>query len=261
MKLSIIILNYRAEKFCSKALEALAKHPFKGEMEIILVDNGSGDGSIERLKQKWNQVRFVALSENLGYGRGNMKGVEIAKGDYLAILNPDVEVAARALDGLVAFLEAHKKAGLVGPRLFYPNNTTQDSFRRFPTFFDLIVKRVGFLRRFFGKRLQRFLLWDIDFSRPSKVDWVVGAFFVARRKAFLAAGGFDPRYFLFFEDTDLCRSLWNKGWEVWFNPLCSAVHHHKRLSDTAHPLDFLRKKTVRIHLASAFRYFWKWFWR
>ncbi|MCT4592161.1 MAG: glycosyltransferase family 2 protein [Candidatus Gracilibacteria bacterium] len=258
MKLSIIILNYKTGDFSQRCLKMLKKFPPDCEHEIILVDNASNDGSIEKLEQNWKDVIFVKSNKNLGYGQGNELGIKKAKGKYIAILNPDIEIRKETLNTLVKFMDKHPKAGIVGPRLIYPNGKTQDSFRRFPRIFDLIAKRIKPLRKIFSARLRHYLMWNVDFRRPIKADWVVGAFFVARKKAWDKIEGFDKNYFLFFEDTDICRSMWENSYEVYYNPLTDALHNQKRLSETNSMMDIFKKPTVKIHIKSAYYYFKKW---
>ncbi len=263
MKLSIIILNFNSQDFTDKCLKSLAKFPLKSEYEILIIDNASKNNELEKIRQKWENkehknIKFIHSPKNLGYGQGNELAIKQAKGEYVAVINPDIEVNKNTLDGLLDFLDKNPKVGLVGPRLYYKNGSTQDSFRRFPVPIDLLIKRVNFLRKRFQGRMAKFLMWDVDFKKPIPVDWVVGAFFVMRKKAWEEVGGFDPRYFLFFEDTDICRTMWKKGWEVYYNPLYTAIHNHERLSETSGLLDIFCKKTVRTHIASGFKYFFKW---
>jgi len=261
ISLSLIILNYRSEKFCHQSLLSIQKFPPSVLYEIILVDNASADESFENLKKVWSEtlpLKFLALPKNIGYGQGNAAGIALSQGEFIAIVNPDISVEKGVFDGLLDFLKTHEAVGLVAPRLLSPDGTLQDSFRHFPTFFDLFIKRLPLLKNIFAKRLQHFLMWDIDLEMPSPVDWVVGAFFVMRKKAYEAVGGFDPRYFLFLEDTDLCRSLWEKDWQVIFHPGFAVEHYHVRLSQGTSVFDIFRKKSLRIHFLSAIKYFWKW---
>ncbi|MBI5414458.1 glycosyltransferase family 2 protein [Candidatus Peregrinibacteria bacterium] len=260
--LSIIILNYKSADFCDKCLQAISTFSPSCSYEILVVDNASHE--IERwreLKEKWLKklnVSFSALPNNIGYGKGNEYAIRKSHGKYFAIVNPDIEVLPGTFDGLLEYIKNHENVGIVAPKLLYSDGKIQDSFRLFPNFSDLFVKRIGILRHIFQKKMEHFLMWKIDLSSPIKVDWVVGAFFLARRKAWEEVGGFDPRYFLFLEDTDVCRSLWKKGWKVIFHPHFSAYHHHERLSDAKNIFSIFRNKMLQIHLWSAIKYFWKW---
>lgn len=262
MKLSIIILNFRNEDFCNKCINAIQKSMFDSfEYEIVFVDNASNDGSFENIQEKWKKnqkIKFIKSNKNLGYGQGNELGIIETKGEYLLIINPDIEVFENTIKGLIEYLDNHKNVGIIGPRLLYSDGATQDSFRHFPRVFDIFIKRASFLKKLFHKRLAHFLMWNVDFTKPIEVDWIVGACFMTRKIAWEDVGGFDKRFFLFFEDTDLCRKMWTKNWKVVFNPNFKARHHHNRLSDTKNFIDIFRKKTVRIHIASAIKYFWKW---
>jgi len=262
-KLSIIILNYRSESFVESCLRSIKKFPPSCSYELVVADNHSETKDFHSLQKKWQDkknfpISFLAFKKNYGYGQGNNRAIKKAKGKFIAILNPDIEVRKNTLDILLDFLEKNSKVGIVGPRLFYPNDKTQDSFRRFPRISDLIIKRIPFLRRTFHERMVRFLMWDVDFRKAIKVDWMVGAFLVIKRQVWQQLDGFDKRYFLFFEDTDLCRQAREQGVEVYFCPQATATHNHTRLSETKVLRDFFRKKTFRTHIFSAFKYFWKW---
>jgi len=261
--ISIIIVNFKSEEFLEKCLKSIQKFPPKCSYEIIIVDNNSGTdpnkfGKISRNYISEKNFKFIKSAKNLGYGQGNNLGVKKSKGDFIVILNPDIEIKKGTLDILLKFLQKNSTVGIVGPKLLYPDGKVQDSFRRFPNPPDLIIKRIGFLRKLFHKRMVNFLMWDNDFEKEIEVDWVVGAFMMIRKNAWNKVGGFDPRFFLFFEDTDLCKKMWQKGFKVYFNPHCEALHNHDRLSETSSLKDFFMKKTFRMHIISAAKYFFKW---
>lgn len=262
MKLSIIIVNYKSFSDLDCCLKTLSENKPSYEYEIIVVDNNSKQPDQEKdFLHKWGHTpnfTYLQAPSNLGFGRGNNFGAARARGEYLLIMNPDIEVWEGSLDEAMYFLDAHKEAGILGGQLRYPNGVIQDSYRNFPTLPDQFIKRLGFLRKHqaLRKRVSRYLMWDKDPSITEPVDWVVGGFLFIRKKAFDEIGGFDDRYFLFMEDVDFCRQMWSKGWQVVYHSRVVATHREERLS-AGGISDFFRKKTLRVHVLSAIKYFWK----
>lgn len=262
MKLSIIIVNYKSFEDLDRCLTAVFANPPTSEYEIIVVDNDSQEPEKEKVfLEKWKScpaLIYLRTPKNLGFGEGNNFGARAAHGEYLLIMNPDIEVWKGSLDEAISYLDANPEVGVLGGQLRYPNGVIQDSYRNFPTLPDQIIKRVGILRRrkFLRKRVSHYLMWDKDPNVTEPVDWVIGGFLFVRRRAFEDVSGFDGRYFLFMEDVDLCRQMWLKGWRVIYHPKIIATHQEERLS-AGGIADFFRKKTLRIHVRSALKYFWK----
>jgi hypothetical protein len=263
---SILILNFRAANFCKKLLQSIKKFSPTSEFEIILIDNFSGKNEFHKLKkicEKFPEnfsarISIFQTKKNRGFAAGVNFGLKKCRGEFIALLNPDIEILQlRTFEKLIQFLRENPRAAAVGPRLIFPNGKTQDSFRRFPSISDLAIKRIPFLRKIFAARLRKFLLWEIDFSRPVAVDWLVGAFLVFRKKTAEKIGNFDERFFLFFEDTDFCRRLREKNWEIFFVPHFSARHAETRLSETQKWWKIFITKMGRVHLFSAVKYFLK----
>ncbi len=228
-------------------------------LEIIIVDNHSQDDSIGLLRNTFGKepgIRIVETRKNLGYGQGNAAGIRHATGTYLLIINPDVTLPPDGLERMVQTMEADDSIGILGPQLRYPDGTIRPSGRPFPRPADILIKRTP-LRFLFRARLARALGEDGDPGRTRDVDWLAGGCILLKRSCYEQWGGFDPRFFLFFEDTDLCRRVWQAGKRVVYDPQVCALDGHQRLSEGGF-LSIFTKRTVRIHLASAMRYFWKW---
>ena len=255
---SAIILNYRTSQETLRCVEAIRKQTMGDAIEIIVVDNASADGSGEKLRGHLgsSNVRLIELSRNVGYGQGNNAGIAAAHGTYVLIVNPDTTLERDAAERMVRFLDAHPETGIIGPQLRLPDGSIRDSFRTFPTLLDLCIKRTA-LHFFFPGRMRRYLQWDASPHETRAVDWVVGACMMLRRSFFQELGGFDPRFFLFFEDTDLCRRSWTAGKQVVYFPEARAKDSAHRLSSGSF-IALFTKSIVRIHLRSAIRYFRKW---
>lgn len=258
--LSIVILHHGSPKEVTRNLEALKKTWLPQKTEVLVVNNGKAgaNGFIPVERNLKFDLHFFEIPNN-GYPQGNNFGLKIAKGKVLCILNPDIVAQKDSFKVLLNYLEVHPKVGIVGPRLRYPDGKVQDNYRVFPRPFDLFVKRT-FLRRFFYSRMHRYLMWGKDSKISEPVDWLTGAFQVFTRKCWEKVGPNDERYFLFMSDVDLCRTAWNKGFEVHFVGDTEALHNEGRLSSGG-VLSIFKKRTLRIHLLDAVRYYRKWMFR
>jgi hypothetical protein len=232
-------------------------------LEILIVDNHSEDDSIGVLRNTFHhvtpstvEVRMLESRRNIGYGQGNQTAIAQVESAFILIINPDNELEPEGLAKMLAAMEADPSIGILGPQLRHSDGTIRDSFRTFPTPGDIFIKRT-FLRHLFPKRMRRYLQYDEDRSKVREVDWLAGACLLIRRELFERLGGFDPRFFLFFEDTDLCRRCRAAGSRVIYFPNAFATDRKHRLSQGGF-LSIFTKKTVRIHLVSAMKYFWKW---
>lgn len=255
--LSIVILHHGSPKEVTTNLEALKKTWLPPKTEVLVINNGApgSNGFIPIERNLKFDLRFFEI-ENRGYPQGNNFGLGIAKGKLLCILNPDIVVQKDTFKLLLQYLEAHPKVGIVAPRLRYPNGKVQDNYRVFPRPFDLFVKRT-FLRRWMINRMRSYLMWDKNPDVSEPVDWLTGAFQVFTRKCWDKVGPNDERYFLFMSDVDLCRIAWDKGFEVHFVGDTEAAHNEGRLSSGG-VLDVFKKRTLRIHVWDAFKYYLKW---
>ncbi len=253
------MLNYRSPQDTVRCVHALRKQSIADQLEIIVVDNHSEDDSIGVIRNrlaKLPSVHIIETSQNLGYGQGNGFGTRFAQGQYILITNPDHELEPRGLVQLIHTMEEDASIGIIAPKLVHEDGSRRDSARAFPTLLDVFIKRTK-LATLFPLRMHRYLQHDLDLSKPADTDWVVGAVLLMRRELFARLGGFDPRFFLFFEDADLCRRIRSEGLRVVYDPQVTAHDRKRRLSEGG-VLSLLRRKTGRIHIMSALKYFWKW---
>ena len=228
-------------------------------MEIFVIDNHSEDdsiGSIRAAMQHEPSVRIIETRANDGFGTGYNTGARYARGKYLLINNPDKKLCPDGVERLVRILEHNPTIGMVGPALVHPDGTNRLSIRRHPHPIDILARRSA-LARVFPRALTRYLMLDTDWTKAQDVDWIVGGCFLIRKELFDRLGGFDERFFLFFEDADLCRRCWRAGYRVHFAPTIRATDRPRRLSGESF-WDLLSTPIGRAHLRSAVRYFWKW---
>lgn len=256
---SAIVLNFRTPEAAIRCVHALLRQTLADRLEVLLVDNHSLDDSMGVFRTRFNgdpRVRVIETNCNRGYGGGNNFALPFVRGEYLLVINPDNELEPEGLERLIGALREDSTIGIIAPRLVYDDESVRDSHRSFPTLLDVFIKRT-FFRHFFKRRMDRYLERDRVTSLPQDTDWVHGACFLMKTAFFRELQGFDPRFFLFFEDTDLCRRCRNAGKRVVFDPRVSAKDRKARLSEGG-VLSLLTKSTAREHLRSAFRYFWKW---
>jgi len=260
MDLSIIIVNYKTKKKALNCIKAIkASHLTGIAYEIILVDNASGDGSGEAVKEIYDDVVFIKSEKNLGMGGGNNVGIAAARGGIVLILNPDAYVSYEAIIKMYFHILSDRKIGVVAPKLLGPDKKIQPTCLRFPKFYTPLLRRT-FLGRIFRQKHDDFLMVDFDHKNIRAVDWVQGSCLMIRKEVLeKIGGGFDEGFFMYFEDTDLCRRVWRTGYKVIYDPDAVVIHDHGRASAEGkwYLAPFLNRM-ARIHIRSWARYFWKW---
>jgi N-acetylglucosaminyl-diphospho-decaprenol L-rhamnosyltransferase len=193
--------------------------------ETVVVDNGSTDGSIELVRAEFPEVRLIVNHRNRGYGAAANQALAASTAPAVLLLNSDTELEPGALRALGRYLAEHPAAGIVGPRLADVGGRLQPSTLSYPSAADMLLGDTGLhdvVRRVPGLR-QRFLrTWTHDAARV--VPWVSGAALAIRRSAFEAVGGFDERYFMYWEEVDLCRRMAAAGLETHYAPVTTVVH-------------------------------------
>lgn len=227
MDLSVITVTWNSERFIGDQIRSVTNACEKISCEEIVIDNASEDGTVRLIEERFPGVRLIKNSENLGFARANNKGVAEATGEFLLFLNPDMRCMPDSLDAMVAWMKAHPKVGIAGCKLTDDAGTLLEHAkpRRFPTLFDefaIIFK----LPHFFPHIIDHHLMRDFDASKDQEVDTVRGAFMLMRKDMIEKLGfAFDPRYFIWFEDVDICREAKRLGYTVMYTPVISAVDY------------------------------------
>ena len=224
-----------------------------------MVDNNSKDNIKKLLKQEFPVIKFIQSPKNIGMGAGNNLGIKNSAGEYVLITNPDITLNEEAVKVLVDFLDQNNRVAIAAPKMLSPDKTVQDSCYHWPKFLTFIYRRTPIGKTDFGKKhLEQFLYSADELKAPAKVDWVLGGCFLARRKALDEVGMFDEKFFLFLEDTDLCRRMWQKDWQIWYIPEAKVVHLPHRLSAGQGGIKDIFSRLTWVHLASWLKYFRKW---
>lgn len=261
--LSIVIVNYRSKEKVRVCLDSIIKFNRPDfNYEIVLVENNSGDDLTDLVKLE-SRIKLIISPKNLGPGNGNNLGIDRAEGEYILILNPDTRVEDGAIITLLNYLKNNKEVGIVGPKQINPHGYIQRSCLNFPSIFMPILRRTS-LGRYFVPVVARFQMEDFGHDSIKEVDWLAGSALMFKKRLVLPDGNeycpcFDDRYFMYFEDTDICRNIWAKGLKVVYNP--EAVIDHECVRQSArYPWyqAIFRDFSARAHIISYFKYFLKW---
>jgi N-acetylglucosaminyl-diphospho-decaprenol L-rhamnosyltransferase len=227
-----VVLNYRTADLTLSAVEAALREMEGLEGAITVVDNNSGDGSYERLmsaaqERGWTRVRVLQSGRNGGYGAGNNFGIRQglpngASPDYIYILNSDAFPEAGAIRVLVDHMQAHPQVGFAGSRIHGDDGAYHQTAFRFPTLFSEFetAAATGPISRL----LKHYIVPLPEPKAAQKVDWIAGASLMVRHSTFLETGGFDERFFLYFEETDLCMRAGKAGWCSVYLPQSRVMH-------------------------------------
>ena len=242
--LSVIIVNWNVRDLLRECLRSLAAGREQLELEVIVVDSASADGSIAMLREEFPWVRLITCDENVGFPRGNNLGLAEARGDYLLLLNPDTVVVDDALTVLRDYLATHPAVGAVGPQLLNPDGSVQSSRRRFPTLATGFFEST-WLQGLVPGVLRRYYALDLPDDATAEVDWLTGACVMVPRAVYERVGGLDEGYFMYSEELDWCRRIVAAGWKVVYHPPARVIHHVGQSSDqavTARHINFQRAK-------------------
>lgn len=231
--LSIIIVSWNVSELLAACLGSIDGSRGKLNIEVIVVDSASTDGTPEMIAAQFPWVRLTACPENVGFPKGNNIGLEQANGRFILLLNPDTEIVGSALETMIAYLEANSSVGLVGPQLLNNDGSVQSSRRRFPTMGTAFFEST-WLQPLAPKRLlSNYFMQDKDDGETAVVDWVTGACMLTRREVVQQVGGMDEAYFMYSEELDWCRRIKMAGRQIVYLPAAQIVHHMGKSSDQA----------------------------
>jgi GT2 family glycosyltransferase len=226
--ITVSIVSFNTRDYLRDCLSSLFAIRDSGEvtLEVIVADNGSTDGSKEMVHEDFPDVVLVDPGGNVGYGRGNNAAIAAASGRYYLVLNSDTAVPPGALAALRDYLDNHPKVGMAGPQLLWPDGGNQPSCSTDPPL-SVVFWEQTFLHKLIpgNKATSTYQMTGLDATKPQEVDQICGASFFVRKEAWEAIGGFDPEYFMYFEDIDFCIRLRRAGWPIVFLPQARITHH------------------------------------
>lgn len=228
-ELSICIINHRTPALTRQCLQSIADTAGELAIEVLLVNNTADACDVNGIRGPEGaplEVAFIQNAATLGFSANQNQMLRRATGSYLMPLNSDIIVHPGALQGLVAFMDAHPLCGLAGPKLLHGDGGLQRSCRTFPTGMTCLLETSGLWRLFQNSRWigQAYALVD-PHDRQRQVDWLSGACLIARAEAYRDVGGYDDALLpMYAEDLDWCWRLARFGWEVWFTPMSVMTH-------------------------------------
>ncbi len=220
MDLSVVIVNYNTKHLLRDCLNSIHETLHSLSYEIIVVDNGSRDGSVQMLKKEFPRVHIIKNSENLGFGAANNQAFRIMSGRYALLLNADTVLTENAVGELFSFMENYPEAAIACGQLLNSDGSKQNSIACFPTPLTLMINTVVLEYLLPNKYPSK----RYSYKEPVEIDSGIGACLIVRKRAMDEVGLFDERYFFFFEETDWALRMKKAGWKIYFVP--SALIYH-----------------------------------
>jgi GT2 family glycosyltransferase len=220
--LDVVIVAYRSRTLIDACLASLFEHPPAHGLSVHVVDNASGDGTVELIRTKYPSVHLTPASRNLGFAAASNLGIRAGAAPYVLLLNPDTRITDGALDALLVLMDERPEVGISGCKLLREDGTPDHAAHRaFPTIAGALGHFTG-LRRMRGvpSRFTQYVAPDV----AGPVDAVNGAFMLLRRAALREIGLFDEGYWMYMEDLDLCYRFRAAGWVTWYEPSVTVVH-------------------------------------
>jgi len=227
MQLSVITITWNSAKLIGEQIESVQKGCENILFEEIVVDNGSADDTVKIIREKFPHVKLIDNKKNLGFAAANNAGAKISSGEYLLFLNPDMRVSGGSLDKMLAWMKDHPEVGLASCKLVDENGKLNEDAqpRRFPGLFDQLAVILK-LPHLFPLILDHYMFKGFDADKEQEVDSVRGSFMIMPRTVYEKIGfAFDPRYFIWFEDVDICREVQRHGYKVVHTPIISCVDY------------------------------------
>ncbi len=248
MDLTFILVNWNTKDLTLGALHSVVKETKGYTYEIIVIDNGSRDGSVNAIYQAYPHVLLICNEKNEGYAQAVNQGLQKAKGEYVMLLNTDARLTPGAVEALMTFMRENPDVGIAGGQLINRDGGRQNTIAPFPSLAtELLNKRL--LRTFFRHRYPG---KERNYTVPLDVDSLVGACIIVRRQAIEEVGLLDTDYFFFMEETDWCLRMKREGWRICFVPSAQILHLQGASASLA-------KTEAKIeYYRSRYRFFAKW---
>jgi len=220
MNVSIIVVNWNTKELLLGCLKSIYDTTINSNIEVIVVDNGSHDGSSQAVKESFPQVTLIQNDENKGFAKANNQALSIALGRYILLLNSDALLTDGALTGLVNFMDTTSEAGIAACQYVNRDGSKQNSFDNFPTLATELLNKT-ILKTLFPKKYPS---KKKEYYEPMEVESVIGACMIVRKEAITQVGMLDEDYFFFMEETDWCFRMHKAGWKIYHLPEIKVYH-------------------------------------
>lgn len=251
--LSIIIVSWNVKDLLQKCLSSIEARQADLVLEIIVVDNASQDGTVAMVKDSFPQVRLIANNKNFGFAAANNQAIKQARGEFILLLNPDTEIIDESLSKALDYIKHNLACGICGVKLLNPDRSLQLSVRRFPSWWPIFLMLLKLPKIFKNlKAVNHYLATDFDYTKTQAVDQVMGAFMLIRGEVLDRIGLLDERFFIWFEEVDLCWRVKQAGYQVCYFSEAQIIHYGGQ--------SFSRAAVVtkqKLFFTSAWRYFIK----
>ncbi len=249
--LSVIVVTYNSGPMVLDCLRSALEDDSAGDAEVIVVDNASDDGTPDLIARAFPHIRLIACEENRGFAAGVNRGLQVADGRYILLLNPDVAVHLGALGEMVGFLDENPPVGIVGPRTYDSDGEIALTARPPYSVATVLWQYLGLSRLFPYLLNGRYRAMCESYAEPFEVGWVQGSCLMFRREVYEQIGGFDEGFFLFAEEADFCDRARVAGWRVFYLPSAAVTHRESSTVSRYVPLK------IRSHHISPLYYFRK----
>lgn len=234
MDITISIVNWNTIEELDACLKSVLAQT-GADVEVIVVDNASSDGSVDFVSSRFPQIKLIANDKNVGFSRAQNQSIKQSHGRYVMLLNPDSVIPETdVLAKLIAFADANPKVGIVGPKIENPDGSLQYSARRFPTIGAGLFRRTPLGKLFpNNKFVKSYIISDWAHDEVRDVDWVSGAALMIRRETIEDIGTLDPDFYMYCEDVDWAYRAGKSGWRVCYYPMSRVIHQIGAASDKA----------------------------
>lgn len=268
--INIVFLNFLMKDDIIRAADSVFKDitncPY--DVQVTVADNSTNKDNIKEalFKKFGDKVKYIDCGGNIGFGAGNTVGFKATPARYYFAINRDTIVPenSQVIEKIIKFMDSHPKIGCIGPKLLNMDGSLQYSCYRFdlPSILIKPLKQINFDKKYAWVKThaEKLEMKDFDHNETIPVDWVLGAAMVVRQEVVDKVGWFDDRYFMYLEDADWCRRMWEANWPVYYVHDIVIMHAHARASAKVPGIfkALFKNKLARIHLQSWFKYLWKW---
>ena len=251
-RLAVIIVSHNSAGWLSPCLSSVYARSGNVQMDVVVVDSGSSDDTIDLVSREFPDVRVLA-AENRGFAAANNRGLEVVDAEWILFLNPDTKILSGTLEELVSVLRARPTVGIAGVRQIDENGVLDATMRRYPSVVRSLSaglggERLPFDASWLGERVLEAELYD----RETRCDWTSGSFMLIRRAALDDVGNMDERFFLYCEEIDFCRRIQQAGWEVVHFPQMTISHESSATASDARlsaQMAFARRQYMAKHFS------------
>ena len=249
MKLSVVIANWNTKELIKQSIESILHSAAPGlDFEIIVIDNGSMDGSAEYLKALGNTIRLILNTENKGYAKACNQGMKISAGKYILLLGSDTIMKQGTMERCIEFLESRPDTGAVSCKLLNPDGTTQNSLKLFPKLSNAFYTYLSL-----GRLNTEYDMAEFNYDKTTEAQQPATTFLMLRNDLVKKIGYFDEAYRILYNDVDLCRRIWDAGFKIYFLHDCSIIHYGSHSTKQA---DF---KLRKLMYGDIYRYYKNYF--